>query len=470
MNNGIQHLRSADIEQNKKEYQDYYDLIPWISKEAAAAAHFEREQLLQGMHLDTKTLCQGTKVCYGLRSPGCVCCSEGTWSCLFVNGTCNGTCFFCPTEQNGPDIALTNNIPFSNPGDYADYVDRLGIRGVGLSGGDPLLVSAKTVDYIRHLKERFGAEIYVWLYTNGKLLSEGVLRQLKEAGLDEIRFNIAATQYSLGNIPEAVRSIPYVTVEIPAIPEDFELMKRKLLEMAQCGVQFLNLHQLRLTPYNTQRLLQRNYTFLHGEKVTVLESELTALRLLEYAGKKKLPLAVNYCSFVYKNRFSRLGARKRGALLIKKSFEDITENGYIRYLFITGKVNDLSHAYTRLSLAGVPWGHYQIKDNRLYFSKSLLPNIDPGLGKLNAGYCEARILPELSYYFPFEEIPLNASKKIVVERMRVSKEIEVLPEEITLFHKLISEHRMPENSLKLNEKWQNILSLEYMRQGLQNYY
>ena len=470
MNNETQYPRSDDIERNKKEYPDCYDAIRWISPKEAVAAHLEREQLLLRMRGGTKILCQGTKICYGLRSPGCLCCADGTWSCLFVNGTCSGACFFCPAEQNGPDIAQTNNIPFLNPGDYIDYLDRLGMKGVGISGGDPLRGSSKTVEYLRLIKERFGPAFFTWLYTNGNLLTQDLLQQFKAAGLDEMRFNIAATHYSLEKIPDAVRTIPYVTVEIPAIPEDYELMKLKMVDMARCGVQFLNLHQLRLTPFNAKRLLQRNYTFLHGEKVTVLESELTALRLVAYASEKKLPISVNYCSFVYKNRFSRLGARRRGALLIKKSFEHITGNGYLRYFFISGATTQLFHAYARLSLAGVPPELFQIKDNRLYFSESLLMNIDPGLGKLSVGYCEARILPELSYYFPFEEIPLNPSKKIVVERMRVSKEIEIFPEEIPLFHKLISGRGIQTGSVKLNEKWQNILSWEYMRQGFQSYY
>jgi uncharacterized protein len=75
------------------------------------------------------------------------------------------------------------------------------------------------------------------------------------------------------------------------------------------GINHLHLHQLRLTPHNRSKFKNRPYTFLHGEKVTVLESELTALALIRQASSQRLTLPINYCSFVYKHRYQRTAAR-----------------------------------------------------------------------------------------------------------------------------------------------------------------
>ena len=72
--------------------------------------------------------------------------------------------------------------------------------------------------------------------------------------------------------------------------------------------------------------------FVHGEKVTVLESELTALRLVRYAIEQEIDLPVNYCSFPYKRRFQHAAARRRGIPFILADHEKVTDAGYLRAL------------------------------------------------------------------------------------------------------------------------------------------
>ncbi len=50
--------------------------------------------------------------------------------------------------------------------------------------------------------------------------------------------------------------------------------------MIKAGVSNLNLHQLRLTKHNAEKLAKRNYTFIPAEQPIVLESELAALDIL----------------------------------------------------------------------------------------------------------------------------------------------------------------------------------------------
>ncbi len=245
-----------------------------------------------------------------------------------------------------------------------DYILKFGFKGVSLSGGEPLLTFDTTLDFLRTVRHEFGTEIYLWLYTNGTLLTEEKAELLAAAGLDEIRFDLSATAYSTRFLKHALGKIPHVTVEIPAIPEEIDQMKQMAVELDQLGVNFLNLHQMRLTPHNLKNLLHRNYTFLHGPRMTVLESELAALEMIRFAFEQGLRIGVNYCSFHYKNHYQKTGFRNKLAPFITQPFEEITENGYIRRIY----QNISPEAYHALN-DDQKTGLYRPEEQRLYLTK-----------------------------------------------------------------------------------------------------
>ena len=271
------------VESNIREYGSAYRLLTFPDSEGAFRLMAERESLLAWLSENAEMGCSGTKVDCASLSPGCRSCVEGGWSCLFINGRCNGRCFYCPTAQDDDGPPVTNGIAFSSPEDYASYLERFNFTGASISGGEPLLTPELSISYIRAVKNRFGDSIHLWLYTNGTMLTPELCRRLGEAGLDEMRFDIGAVRYNLKKLRIAVGTIPVVTVEIPAIPEDEPLVRQKMVEMKGAGVNHLNLHQLRLTPHNFPHLLERGYLFTHGEKVTVPDSELAALRLVKFS-------------------------------------------------------------------------------------------------------------------------------------------------------------------------------------------
>ncbi|MCI5120776.1 MAG: radical SAM protein, partial [Candidatus Electrothrix sp. AUS4] len=204
---------------NQAEYSNDYSRMPFISPVQAKELISRREQLLA--QLAESSTCSGTKFTTGPLSPGCRTCGQGIWSCLFINGICNGRCFYCPTSQKSKGEPSTNALRFANPKDYLDYIAQFDFKGVSLSGGEPLLTFDRTMNYVKKLKHRFGTTIHLWMYTNGILATEDKIAELAEAGLDEIRFDISADDYTLEKLRLAVRRIPCVTVEIPAIPEDY---------------------------------------------------------------------------------------------------------------------------------------------------------------------------------------------------------------------------------------------------------
>jgi len=333
--------KEAHIEANRREYGETYHAFKWISAAEAQAAGKEREEILEVLKPAVQFGYRRTKLDCSRLSPGCLLCGRGAWSCLFINSICNARGFYCPTEQPSKSEPTTNGIRFTNPQDYGDYIERFKIRGVSLSGGEPLMTFDRTLHFLSRIKKRFGANVYLWLYTNGILATPEKLRTLKDAGLDEIRFDISANGYDLEKVRSAAALIDTVTVEVPAIPEDADLLKMLLPKLHEMGVKHLNLHQLRCTPHNRDRLTRRGYTFLHGPKVTVLESELAALRMIQYAQDRAIGLPVNYCSFVYKNGFQALAYRKRLAAFLCKPFESITAAGAVRRMTLKGRPEQL---------------------------------------------------------------------------------------------------------------------------------
>ncbi|HOG43153.1 MAG TPA: hypothetical protein PK560_03620, partial [bacterium] len=161
------------------------------------------------------------------------------------------------------------------------------------------------------------------------------LKMLKDEGLNEIRFDIGAFGYSLEKAEMAARHIETVTVEIPLAPDHFETVRDLVVPMKNAGIKHLNLHQLRVTPYNVNKMMERDYKFVHGTKVTVFESEINALKVMIHSLKNG-GVPVNYCSFLFKSGFQSSAVRKRYAKLCVQDTEFITQNGYIRNISQSG--------------------------------------------------------------------------------------------------------------------------------------
>ena len=114
---------------------------------------------------------------------------------------------------------------------------------------------------------------------------------LGKLGLDEIRFDISTRDYDLSPLLLAKKFINTISIEIPAIPYDADIVKKQMKKYEKLGVKYPNLHQLFAASFNYRELINRGYT-LHQKDIflsrktnitTVLESEETALEILKYA-------------------------------------------------------------------------------------------------------------------------------------------------------------------------------------------
>ncbi|HNW51068.1 MAG TPA: radical SAM protein [Prolixibacteraceae bacterium] len=415
--------------------------VNWYHPYRSASLEEQRNELLErigdSVHWDFKH----TKPWINSISKGCRLCGQGEWSCLFVTGKCNANCFYCPAVQDKDETPQTQKLLFSDPNTYAEYINQFGFQGVSFSGGEPLLFFDRTLDFIKTVRKACDPSIYMWMYTNGILISDEKLQMLADAGLNEIRFDLGAVNYNSNVLKNAARFLPNVTVEIPAVPEEGKRLMELLPQLCEYGVTNLNLHQLRLTKYNSSKLLERDYTFLHGEQPTIAESELTALGVIDFVRENHLPIGINYCNFQFKNRFQKAGFRSKMANVLLKEGEEITENGFIR------RIEAEENGTNRMVSFG------ELKSNRLF------------IPRINVSYY-GRVLENLHSQSEAQSYSIAGEDFPVIEGI-VAQPVVLSGAEIDSFIEMISASGtdIPEHPI-LFEVWKQ----EFIEEGMRDFF
>lgn len=261
-------------------------------------------------------------------SPGCRACQQGTWDCIFVTMGCNLACSFCcspldcPTDYQGSAFGGT-------PDTILQHHARTHITGISFSGGEVFTQRDKLFDWI----ETFRAarpDAYLWLYTNGTLVTADDLARLAALRLDEMRFNLAATGYTqpkvLNTIRQAAALIPAITVEIPTIPQHRKQLIDALPVWVDYGVKHLNLHELMHEPgtlsaqFPGERIA---YTLDDGHVTHINTASRGLIRdVTQRVYLDGLPLSVNACMLQTKIR------QVRGR---RRSLTPITQQPYERF-------------------------------------------------------------------------------------------------------------------------------------------
>jgi radical SAM protein with 4Fe4S-binding SPASM domain len=257
----------------------------------------------------------GASIYLGQLSPGCVHCKHGSWDCIFVTHRCNLACSFCYSSKVANQKPLSSALGETVEHMVSNYLS-LNIRGISVTGGEPFLEPENTLSLLTNLRRQL-PDRYLWLYTNGVLLRQEHIDRLETLGLNEIRFNTAATGYRdpivLRTIAQAAKQIPTVTVEIPAIPGHTNTVLGCLTHWIASGVKHLNLHELMREDQSLSARLEGDFgeIVLPDGHVTGLStaSRYTALEIMEAVVNRRLPVDVNFCSLT--NKLLQLRGRRR---------------------------------------------------------------------------------------------------------------------------------------------------------------
>ena len=247
--------------------------------------------------------------------PGCRSCVAGKGTNLYVTGLCTRDCFFCFNQKPRKDETVVHGLPVDDPAEAADIVARFGLKSVGLSGGEPLLRPKRVLALLAALKAMPDPP-RVDLYTNGDLADDDVLLDLRRAGLDGIRFDLAARDYDLEPVRRARRILDEVAVEIPVVPAHKEKLERMVLELDALEIPFLNIHELFLCAENSARVVAEGQVPLEAQPPHLLwrptaESGTAALELLLFALQRTKTLSVYYCSCGTQELIAARGLKRR---------------------------------------------------------------------------------------------------------------------------------------------------------------
>ena len=143
------------------------------------------------------------------------------------------------------------------------------------------------------------AGVHQHLYTNGTLATETSLRALGEAGLDELRFNLGASDCAdsvIANIATAKQYIPNVGIETPMTPEFYDAFFRKKQAILATNLDFINCAELHLNANNIDNYAGESmYCSRLGYISPVWSRELT-LQLMKTADDEHWGIAVHDCS------------------------------------------------------------------------------------------------------------------------------------------------------------------------------
>ncbi len=268
---------------------------------------------------------------FGNLPKGCSYCVKGEKLVLFVTGLCPRKCYFCPVsdEKYQKDVIFANEQNVGNFDDVVMEAKAMNAKGAGITGGDPLARLDRAVGYIKKLKEKFGKEFHIHLYTSLNLASENALEKLYLAGLDEIRFHLDLNSKKLWKKLSIARKFRWdIGVEVPLVPTK-EKNLREIIDYAHDKIDFINLNELEVADNNHSSLKQFGFHVKNNMSYAVKGSLELGLRLIEYAKAKGYKIPIHVCTAKLKDAVQLSERIKRQGKIVKHDFDIIDDEGLL---------------------------------------------------------------------------------------------------------------------------------------------
>ncbi|MCX5693888.1 MAG: hypothetical protein NT014_01945, partial [Candidatus Omnitrophica bacterium] len=191
------------------------------------------------------------------------------------------------------------------------------IEAIGYGGGESFLYLDKIKKYAKELTA-IKSGLYQYVYTNGITVTKDSIKELREVGVQEIRFNLAATDYSgkIINKMKFVRKImPFLTIEVPSLKDSCLKITKSIQRFIEIGVDQINLSELLVNKHNIQYFnnepyydtLIFNLDNIKANKIIHIDSFIhrcpiwsrhVTYDIMEIAAKEKWPITINDCSYL----------------------------------------------------------------------------------------------------------------------------------------------------------------------------
>jgi len=239
--------------------------------------------------------------------PGCRICTRMAHLAFQLGFRCNAACDFCFVQSYRADSPDEDELYHRQVLMDEFYRQKDELEGVSLTGGEPLLYLPQIEEAVGEMRKH-RPDLHFWVYTNGIIADEDRLKFLCSLGIREIRFNLAASNFSgeaLEKVGAARELFDYVVVEVPSYPKQKEDLFGCLGNLDRIGIDQLNLQELLITNNNVHRLEGEGYqtgmlfltkSFLYGSRRMTYE-------VMSLCNEKGYAFTVNDCSA------GRFGAR-----------------------------------------------------------------------------------------------------------------------------------------------------------------
>ena len=308
-------------------------------------------------------------------SKGCILCHQGAKMVLFVTGRCLRTCWYCPlsSERKGTDTVYANEHPVDVPDQMIEEAENMSALGTGITGGEPLLCLDRVTFYCRLLKEHFGPDHHIHLYTaiapNDDEL--GLMKGL----VDEIRLHPPHDCWNTILDTDYIRSAKRakelgfdIGIEVPALP-GLEL----LIPALPC-LDFININELEWGETNAYRMRERGYELADEQHNAIEGAKGWAEELCRHD-------KVHWCSSAFKDSVQLRERLKRIAENTARPFDEITPDGTIVYGVLEPPLRQKGIC-TRLCERSLEPGSFEVCGDRIEMAWWLLEkNADDLPGK-----------------------------------------------------------------------------------------
>ena len=263
----------------------------------------------------------------GYLARGCELCLLGAKSVVFITGLCPLDCFYCPvgTDRFGKDVMYVNDVPVDSLEKVPQIIAEYASDGVAITGGDPAVVSHRVKQLAELLKNEFGENFHIHIYTHILNLNSERVSLLASSPIDEIRIHAISKSQVTGRekyFRLLAATGKAVGLEIPALP-GFEEQLIKTIKAVENYISFVNINELDVSESNIDRLRQLGYK----------TNGLNINRSLETARKiaSAISTSVHICSGRSKDLI-QIGSRiYRHAMTTAKPNEYVQDDGTVLY-------------------------------------------------------------------------------------------------------------------------------------------
>ena len=283
---------------------------------------------------------------------GCIQCQAGSKLVLFVTGKCHWMCDYCPLSDNRReiDIMYANERPCNDFTEVIEEAKAMNATGTGITGGDPMMARERSIEAIKHLKKEFGPNHHIHLYTSIPFNTK-YAKELKEAGLDEIRFHLLKLELEkyIPTIEACAKAGILTGIELPAEPDKAEILEKLLDQLNQTSISFINLNELEITVGNYENMELRGFNISNEITAGAEGSAELALKLKHKVSSGDYNFHLKFCTSQYKDAGQLRARFSRRAKANLQLWEEISDDDTIVFGAIYSSVEDYKNHILELT-------------------------------------------------------------------------------------------------------------------------